>query len=174
MVFKLGIALAAPFILVAVLMGASGVVVVDVREGGDDGMHLIIPVPLALAQAALTFAPDEARYVECPEFAPYQEMAEKILIELEDAPDFVMVEVEEGDETVLIEKVGRELRIRVEERSSEQVEVNLPIQSALKMVRAYDGHGFPTKSAIWALRKAHMGTLVHVTDGDTEVKIRRF
>ena len=32
MVFKLGIVLASPFILLAVMMGASGVVVVDVRK----------------------------------------------------------------------------------------------------------------------------------------------
>jgi len=174
MVFKLGIVLATPFILMAVVMGASGVVVVDIREGGEDGMHLVIPVPLALAQAALTFAPDDAKYIECAEFAPYQEVAEKILMELGDTPDFVMVEVEEGNERVLVQKVGGKIQIDVEDGSSEQVHVNLPIESALKIVRSYDGNGFPTKAAIWGLKKAHMGTLVHVTDGDDEVKIRRF
>jgi hypothetical protein len=174
MVFKLGIALATPFILVAVMMGASGVVVVDVKEGGPDGMHIVVPVPLFLAQAALTFAPDEAQYVECPEFAPYQAMAERIIEELGNQPDFVMVEVIEGDEKVLVQKVGNELQIDVEEGSSERVHCRVPLKSALEIIQSYDGRGFPTKAAIWGLKRAPMGTLVHVIDGDDEVKIRRF
>lgn len=172
MVIKLGIALASPFILLAVMMAASGVVVVDVQEG--DGMHIVVPVPLFLAQAALTFAPDEARYVECREFAPYQEMAVRILEELENQPDFVMVEVEDGNQKVIVRKVGKQLVIDVEEGADQQVHVKVPIESALEILRSYDGEGFPTKAAIRALKKAPMGTLVHVTDGDDVIKIRRF
>lgn len=172
MVIKLGIALASPFILLAVMMGASGVVVVDVQE--RDGMHIVVPIPLFLAQVALTFAPDEFRYVECPEFAPYQEMAVRILEELENQPDFLMVEVEERNQTVIVRKVGKQLMIDVEEGADQQVHLKIPIESALEILRAYDGEGFPTKAAIWGLKKAPMGTLVHVTDGDDIIKIRRF
>jgi hypothetical protein len=172
MVMKLGIALASPFILLAVMTGASGMVVVDVQE--SDGMHIVVPIPLFLAQAALTFAPDEVQYVECPEFAPYQELAERVLRELENQPDFTMVEVEEGNEKVTVRKIGKELVIDVVEGPDEQVHVNLPIAGALKIIQSYDGEGFPTKAAIWGLKKAPMGTLVHVTDGDDVIKIRRF
>lgn len=172
MVIKLGIALASPFILLAVMMGASGVVVVDVQE--RDGMHIVVPIPLFLAQVALTFAPAEVRYVECPEFAPYQEMAVRILEELENQPDFLMVEVEERNQKVIIRKVGKQLMIDVEEGADQQVHLKIPIESALEILRAYDGEGFPTKAAIWGLKKAPMGTLVHVTDGDNVIKIRRF
>jgi hypothetical protein len=173
MFVKVGIALISPFVLIAILLSATGVMLVDVREQGPDGTHLTIPVPLLLAQTALTFAPDEARYVECPEFARFQGVAEKILQELKDTPDFVMVEVEERDQWVQVRKEGDALKILVKEGDQESVEVNLPLSAARRIVDAYDGHGFPTKAAIWALRKAPMGTLVHVKDHGDEVRIRR-
>lgn len=173
MFVKIGIALAAPFVLIAILLSSTGVMLVDVQEQGPDGTHLVIPVPLLVAQTALSFAPAEARYVECPEFARYQKVAEKVLEELKDTPDFVMVEVEEKDQWVQVRKEGDQLKIRVKDGDTESVEVNLPLSAAQRMVEAYDGHGFPTKAAIWALRKAPMGTLVHVKDDGDEVKIRR-
>ena len=96
MLAKLGIVVAAPFLFRALIIGTTGLAVVEVDA--EDGPHLVIPVPLILAQAALAFAPHDAKYVECPEFAPYQDLAERVLEELASVEDFVMVEVEEGDE----------------------------------------------------------------------------
>lgn len=172
MVAKLGLILAAPFLLLAMMVGASGVVVVDVNEGGVDGTHLMIPVPLALAQTALTFAPDEMKYIDCPEFAPYQDVAERILEELKDTPDFTLVEVRERDTHVLVKKEGDHLRVEVYEANETEVSCLLPINGALKVIRSYDGERFPAKAAIWGMRKAKRGTLVHVKDGGDEVKIR--
>jgi hypothetical protein len=172
MIVKLALICATPFVLMGTLLGITGVALVDVREGAPDGHHLTIPVPLLIAQAALTFAPDEAKYVECPQFARYQKVASTILEELAHAPDGVLVEVHDGGDSVLIQKEGDVLRINVDEASGETVECNLPLKSAIKAVQSYDGHGFPTKAAFWALRRAPHGTLVHVKDGEDEVTVR--
>jgi hypothetical protein len=174
MLLKLGMLVASPFILIALLIGTTGVVVVDVQEGGPGGNHLVIPVPIALAQTAMTFAPSEAKYIDCPEFAPYQELVVRILKELEDAPDFVLAEIDDQDQHVLVKKEKGRLVVEVTEGDQEQVTCNLPIRSALRMVEAYDGAGFPTKAAIWSLKSAPSGLLVHVKDGEDEIKIRRF
>jgi hypothetical protein len=157
--------------MLTVLLGASGVVVVDVREGGPDGHHFVIPVPLLLARAALTFAPDEAKYIPCEEFAPYQELTIEVLRELERAPDGVLVEVVERGESVLVRKVGGNIEVDVMD-GGEEVHCTFPIEGAVQIVEAYDGHGFSTKAAIWSIRKAKHGTLVHVKDAADEVTIR--
>ena len=172
MIAKLALIIAAPFVLTGILFGATGVALVDVRESAPESHHLTVPVPLLLAQAALTFAPAEAKYVSCPEFARYRKVAETVLRELDRAPDGVLVEVHNDGDSVLIEKVGKVLRIDIENQTGESVQCRLPIQSALKAVEAYDGHGFPTKAAFWALRRAPRGTLVHVKDGADEVTVR--
>lgn len=172
MIAKLALLVVSPFVAMGVFLGTTGVVLVDVRESCPDNMHLVIPVPLALAQVGLSFAPDEAKYIHCPEFARYQRVAEKVLRELQRGPDGVLVEVHDRSDDVRIEKIGDSLRIHVREAGGETVECRLPIRAALRTIRAYDGEGFPTKAAIWALRSAPRGTLVHVQDGSDEVTIR--
>lgn len=174
MLAKVGIAIAAPFLLTAIFIGATGVVVVDVKEGGPDGHHFMIPVPLALAQAALSFAPAEARYVECPDFAPYRDLTLRILEELDSIPDAVLVEVEDGNEHVLIRKEGKNLRVNVVDGADQVVDCKIPLETAMKIVRDYDGTGFHTMAALKGLGRASMGTLVHVQDGEDEVRIRMF
>ena len=173
MLAKIGIAIGAPFLLLAVVVGATGVVVVDVKEGGNDGHHFVIPVPLILAQAVLSFAPEEARYIECKEFAPYQDLALKVLEELKNIPDAILVEVQDGNESVLIRKSGDELLVDVE-NGRDIVHCRIPLKSAIKMVKSFDGIGFDTREAIAGLRRARPGTLVHVQSGDDEVRIRMF
>ena len=53
---KLAFILGVPVAMLATV-ASLGVVVVDVREGGPDGHHIVVPVPLVLAQAALAVAP---------------------------------------------------------------------------------------------------------------------
>jgi hypothetical protein len=174
MLVKIGLIIAAPFITMAAVVGATGMVLVDVQEGGAGGHRIVVPVPLVLAQTALAFAPSEARYIECPEFARYQRVAERVLEELQDIPDCTLVEVHDGSEHVSIRKDGSVLKIDVEDGADETVHVKLPIAGALKAVRGYDGKGFHTQAALSGLRKAPMGTLVDVADGEDHVKIRVF
>lgn len=143
--------------------------VVDVREGGPDGHHFIIPVPLALARVALSFAPPEAQYVEVPELGPYAPAAQRVIEELKAAPDGVLVSVEEGDETVLIQKVGDKIEIDVQDHG-EEVHVVVPLDAISDMLEQYDGEGFHTKDLLKSLGHVR-GPLVHVRSDDEEVKV---
>src|SRR5512143_302516 len=53
---KLAVILGVPIALLATV-ASLGIVVVDVREGGPSGSHIVVPVPLVFAQAALALAP---------------------------------------------------------------------------------------------------------------------
>jgi hypothetical protein len=157
-----------PAIFLGLLLSAD-YAVVDVREGGPDGMHIIVPVPLSLARVALNFAPAEAKYVKVPEVAEYLPHAERIVEELRHAPDGLLVSVQERDESVRVEKIGNALEVYVDDGDA-LVDVTVPLDAVLDMVRAYDGEGFDTRDLIRAVGRAH-GNLVHVRDGDEEVKV---
>ena len=158
----------APTIFVGLLLSAD-YAIVDVREGGPDGMHIIVPVPLSLARLALNFAPSEAKYVQVPEIAEYMPYAERIIEVLREAPDGVLVSVEERGETVLVEKVGDTVEVHVN-NGDEVVDVAVPLDAVLDILRAYDGEGFDTRDLIRAIGRAH-GNIVHVRNGDEEVKV---
>ncbi len=163
--------LLAPAIFLGLLLSAD-YAIVDVREGGPDGMHIIVPVPLSLVRLALNFAPAEAKYVQVPEIAEYAEYmpyAERIIEVLREAPDGVLVSVQERDETVLVEKVGDTIEVHVND-GDEVVDVTVPLDAVLDILRAYDGEGFDTRDLIRALGRAH-GNIVHVRNGDEEVKV---
>ena len=171
MLVKLGLFLGAPFLLLAVALGFTGVAMVEVNEA--DGLHLMIPVPMLVAQTALSFAPEEVRYIECPEFAEYAQIASRVAKELRDAPDFTMVDVSDGDETVLVRKVKKDFVVEVRGNHGETVFVRVPVKGVEKMIQAYDGHGFPASAAFKAFRSARRGDIVYVQDGDDEVRVSR-
>ncbi|MCH7826295.1 MAG: hypothetical protein IH849_15980 [Acidobacteria bacterium] len=163
--------LLAPAIFLGLLLSAD-YAIVDVREGGPDGMHIIVPVPLSLVRLALNFAPAEAKYVQVPEIAEYAEYmpyAEHIIEVLREASDGVLVSVQERDQTVLVEKVGDTVEIHVND-GDEVVDVTVPLDAVLDILRAYDGEGFDTRDLIRAVGRAH-GNIVHVRNGDQEVKV---
>lgn len=163
--------LLAPAIFLGLLLSAD-YAIVDVREGGPDGMHIIVPVPLSLVRLALNFAPAEAKYVQVPEIAEYAEYmpyAEHIIEVLREASDGVLVSVQERDQTVLVEKVGDTVEVHVND-GDEVVDVTVPLDAVLDILRAYDGEGFDTRDLIRAVGRAH-GNIVHVRNGDQEVKV---
>ncbi len=157
-----------PIVMFGVVISAD-YAVVDVREGGPDGMHIIIPVPLALARVALTFAPEDAQYIPCPEISGYIPAIQRAIGELRAARDGVLVSVEERDETVIIRKVGENLQIDVD-GDSEEVHVTIPLDAVVDILDQYDGEGFYTKDLIRSIGEIH-GELLHVRDGDEEVKV---
>ena len=75
---KLAAVLSLPLLLVGV-MGSSSCLIVDVKEGGPDGMHIVVPVPLFLAQMALSFVPEEHTRFPVEEAAEYIPMAERFI-----------------------------------------------------------------------------------------------
>ncbi len=160
--------LLAPAIFLGLLLSAD-YAIIDVREGGPDGMHIIVPVPLSLVRLALTFAPAEAKYVQVPEIAEYMPYVERMIEVLREASDGVLVSVEEGDETVLVEKVGDTIEVHVN-NGDDIVDVAVPLDAVLDILRAYDGEGFDTRDLIRAVGLAH-GNIVHVRNGDEEVKV---
>jgi hypothetical protein len=165
------LALAVPTAGTAALLSAD-YVIVDVHEHGKSGVHLTVPVPISLVQTALTLAPEDARRVELPPEAVEHAAAARALVdELRRQPDFELVRVEERDERVLVRKEGDELRVDVDGARGETVHVRLPLRAASEMLSRLDGRRVRTAAVLDALRHAK-GEIVHVKDGDTEVRVR--
>jgi hypothetical protein len=159
-----------PLLLLGLVAG-TGLVVVDVKT--SDGPRIVLPVPLALARAALGFAPQQAREVDIPELSEYSEIAGRLLAELRENDDGVLVEVDDGDDHVLIEKVGDEIAIEVTSRD-EEVSVRIPLAAASEILDSYDGKRLRVAGVLDALSSSSWlsGTdLVHVKSDDEEVKI---
>jgi hypothetical protein len=132
-----------------------------------------VPVPLFLAHAALGFAPDEATEVEVPELGEYSDIAGRLVAELRDCPDGILVEVDDGGDHVLIEKVGDEIAIEVTS-DREDVSVRIPLAAASEILESYDGRRLRVAGVLDALSSSSSlsGTdLVHVRSDDEEVRI---
>src|SRR6185295_8242762 len=100
----------------AATVAATGVVVVDVQEPRG-GHHLVIPVPLAVAQAAAMFVPpSKARLHLGSQAARYLPVARQALDALAEAADAELVRVEEPGQQVSIRKEGADLVIDVREK----------------------------------------------------------
>ena len=146
-----------------------GVMVVDVREGGPDGHHFVIPVPLVVAQAALGFVPDEQTRVPLDEVARHLPLARDVIEALADGPDGEIVRVEEDDQLVVITKVGRALHVRVREGGND-VNLNVPLSLALAALPDENGR-ISTGEIAGALWSTRFTDLVEVHEGDSHVKI---
>ena len=162
-------ALAAP-VAAAGAVAATGVVVVDIKETREN-RHLVIPVPLAIAQAAAAFVPTDKAHIRIPEKARrHLPIAVAALKALESADDAELVRVEEPGETVSIRKEGGVLRVHVQGRGGDDVNVQVPIGVALYVLES--GEDFTPSDAVWALKGARLTQLVDVQDKDgTRVKV---
>jgi hypothetical protein len=98
----------------------------------------------------------------------------EILEVLRDAPDGVFVEVEDRDDHVVISKEGDALRVMVVDRDRTRVELTLPLASLASFHEAYDRETgiLHTGMLVRGLKKAPRGSLLHVVDGETEVRVR--
>jgi len=147
-------------------VAATGVAVVDVKEAGN-GHHFVIPVPLALAQAAAAFVPDHKMPVhmvgEAQRYLPAARQALSALAAVEDAE---LVRVEEPGEKVSIRKEGDILHIRVEDKG-EKVNVQVPISLALAVLPD-SGERITASGAVWALQHARLTQIVDVQGADGE------
>lgn len=172
MITKLAALTLLPMLLVGGAVMNASVVVVDVQD--SDGTHIVVPVPLALAQLGLAFAPDEVKYVQIHEASRYMPYAQRIVQELSDAPDGVFVEVQDGDDHVIVAKEGGALRVSVDEGDGASVRVNVPFESIMAIMDAYDPQQgiFRTSRLVGALRTVPSGDLVSVIDGNDRVRIR--
>ena len=168
---KLAVILGVPIALMATV-ASLGVVVVDVREGGPDGHRIVVPVPLVLAQAAVALAPVAApdKAMRIPEdAAEHMGLAREVVEALAEAPDGEFVRVEERDETVVISKEGRTLKVRVTGKR-ESVSVNVPLHLALSALPGEDGR-IRTAALAGALSGVRFTDLVDVKDGNDHVRV---
>jgi hypothetical protein len=155
-------------VLIAGLVASTGCLVVDVKTA--DGPHIIVPVPLVLARTALHFAPRQATHVEVPELAEYAGVGAKLVAELRNAPDGVLVEVEDGSDHVVVEKVGDQIEVEVH-GDDDDVSVRLPLAVAARVFESYDGRTLEVADVFGALSSVSSQNLVHVRSGDDEVKV---
>jgi hypothetical protein len=165
----LGTLLAIPLSL-GLLLYATGLAVVEVEQHTPDGIHVIVPVPLALANAALMFVDDDRARVRCPEFAEHREMAVRLARELAHSPDGRFVEVESRDERVTIDKTDNILVVEVHD-GADEVLVRVPVDALVELLESYDGESFQASDLIAAVRRAPGGEWVRVHDGENDVRI---
>jgi hypothetical protein len=172
MLLKIGAVLAAIPLALGAAVGATGVVIVDVKESGPNGHRIVLPVPLLLAETAVRFAPigKGPRLSDMGEAARYLPVAEGVLAALADSPDAELVRVDDRDEHVRIAKVGKMLEITVDS-SREKVRVNVPLSAASEVLRQARGGSIDPGGMIGALRQARFTDVVEVENGDEHVKI---
>jgi hypothetical protein len=153
-------------VVAAGAVAATGVVVVDVREPRG-GHHIVVPVPLAVAQVAAAFVPDDkARLHLHGQAERYLPVAREVLTALADAEDAELVRVEEPGQRVSIRKEGGLIRIQVEERG-QHVSVQVPIAVALSVLPESGGQ-INASQAVWALQHARLTQVVDVQGEDGE------
>ena len=149
----------------AATIAATGVVVVDVQEPRG-GHHLVIPVPLAVAQAAAAFVPPQKTRVHLgSQAARYLPVAREALDALAEAADAELVRVEEPGQEVSIRKEGELLLIQVSERG-QKVDVRVPISLARSVLGS--GDQITASQAVWALQRARLTRIVDVQGPDGE------
>lgn len=147
-------------------VAATGVVVVDVKDPRG-GHHIVVPVPLALAQVAAAVVPEEKMRLRLGRDAErYLPMAREVLTVLAGAEDAELVRVEEPGHKVSVRKQGDLVRIHVED-GEEQVDVQVPIALALSVLPESGGRVTASR-AVWALQQARMTEIVHVQGRDGE------
>ena len=166
---KIAAVLAVPLAMFTAVANTS-FLVVDVQESGPDGVHLVLPVPLLLAQAAVNLAPESKTRVHIPEIEEYLPAAEKMVEALRRAPDAELVRVEESDETVVISKAGDWLEVQVDGRR-EEVSVRLPLATVADVLSQARGGSIDAGSVIASLRSLRRTDLVEVRDGNDHVKV---
>ncbi len=169
---KLVILLGVPIALLATV-ASLGVVIIDVREGGPGGHRLILPVPLALAQAAVLALPavagEKARITD-RDVVRSAGCARPVLEALASAPDAELVRVEEKGSEVVVRKEGRSLRVRVRGETGEEVALDLPLHLVLHALP--DARGRIRAGALaGALGSVRFTDLVEVRDGQDHVRV---
>jgi hypothetical protein len=162
--------MAAVPLLLCLLVYATGLAIVDIREGGPGGTRLIVPVPLALASTALLFVDQKHERIRWPGLEQHRDAAIRLARELQRAPDARFVEVESPGERVTVDKSGDILVVEVQDGDRE-VLVRVPIAALGELIERYDGESFQASDLLAAVRKAPPGECVRVHDGDDHVRV---
>ena len=124
---------------VAAAVVTSGLVTVRFDGHGPEDVNVRFAVPAALVSTglgAVSLAMDGEDLEEAREaLGEWGPAVAAAFAALEDSEDAVLVEVQDGAEHVVIEKVGRSLKIRVDSPDAD-VEVSVPADLVTRIVNA--------------------------------------
>jgi hypothetical protein len=122
-------------LLLAATIVRGGMVTVKVHEPGT---HFNVVVPAGLVTLGMDLLPlvmDDNIYAEIrTDLGEYGPAAAAALLELEDAPDAVLVDIRDGRESVRITKQGRLLEIYVKDDNG-TFEISVPARLLGKIAR---------------------------------------
>ncbi len=135
-------------LLVSLAVGAtvgsvyhSGMISVSVQPRDGGGINVAMPAGVAnMALAAIelvpasSFALDESSDEVLEVVERYLPAAQKALDELAAQPDFVLVEVQSRDETVVVRKEGRSLRVVIDSDEA-RIDVTVPLSTVKEFTR---------------------------------------
>jgi hypothetical protein len=141
-------------------------VVVDV-DVPEDNVRIVAPVPLFLADVALSFAPEDAfdQAEVPPELAAQRDAILAGLEELLQLENATLVSVTTPDETVDLSVDDGELRIMVDAEDA-RVRCTLPLDGIHATLERWDWKTVDPRMALDVLHAAKSGTLVHVEAED--------
>ncbi|HXK60701.1 MAG TPA: hypothetical protein PLP42_12500 [Acidobacteriota bacterium] len=128
------------FTVAAIFFGAlvihrTGVLYVEVEEKKPDGQRLYMPVPMLLAHAAVSVAPEQALEEVRSELTSHTELILAVCEELAGCPDGPFVEYRNGSgEYVTVAKRGGHLLVDVNS-TAEKVKVHVPINGVQNLIR---------------------------------------
>lgn len=130
--------LAGSGVLLAASVVRSGLVTVKVNETGPEGDHLYIPIPAGLISLGMEviplFAGEDFRAEIRSDLGEHREAVAAALLELEDAPDAVLLHVQNAGENVRIAKKGRTLEISVDNADG-SFEISVPARLIGRIAR---------------------------------------
>src|SRR5204863_9346785 len=125
--------------------------------------HFVVPLPLAAAQIAAAFVPEQRAVHLHGQAERYLPVAREVLAALAEADDAELVRVEERDQRVSIRKEGGLVRVEVQEHG-QTVDVQVPIAAVMSMLPE-DGR-LTASQAVRALQHARLTQVVDVQGGD--------
>lgn len=125
-------------VLLAASVVHSGVVTVKVDETGPEGKRMYIPVPAALISLGMDVIPllagEDIRAEIRSDLGEHREAVAAALLELENAPDAVLLHVQDAGENVRITKKGRTLEISVDNAEG-SFEISVPARLIGRIAR---------------------------------------
>lgn len=133
-----GVSAAAAGLLAAGLLAAAQAGVATVRIHNED-VTLFLPVPMVLADVALSLAPEKELARARRELAPYRGLVQAALQSLAECPNAVFVDIQAPGESVLISKEGGDLRVEIRSLHNGDVEVRVPLRAVQRVAAQVAG-----------------------------------
>ncbi|GAB4134544.1 MAG: hypothetical protein Kow001_25900 [Acidobacteriota bacterium] len=136
-------------LLVGVSAAAAGLLaagLLAIAQGGvatvwihNEDVTLFLPVPMVLADVAVSLAPEGELAQARRELAPYRGLVRAALEGLAECPDAVFVDIQGPSESVLISKEGSALRVEIHSRHDGDVEIRVPLRAVQRAVAQVAG-----------------------------------